>query len=111
MDSIAERDVVPVLARQARLLGADAELLASLAATVDPTDASALRGESPSVARAAVRAWLRPALGGRPPDAATVQRVLDVAAGQAVATDVGTGLRVARTAGRLRLEPAATLPA
>jgi tRNA(Ile)-lysidine synthase len=111
MDAIAERDVVPVLARQARILGADAELLASLAATVDPTDASALRGESPSVARAAVRAWLRPALGGRPPDAATVQRVLDVAAGEAVATDVGTGLRVARTAGRLRLEPAATLPA
>ena len=67
--------------------------------------------QPPSVARAAVRAWLRPALGGRPPDAATVQRVLDVAAGQAVATEVGTGLRVARTAGRLRLEPAATLPA
>jgi hypothetical protein len=40
-----------------------------------------------------------------------VQRVLDVAEGRAVATDVGTGLRVARTGGRLRIEPAATLPA
>ena len=81
------------------------------AEAVDPTDGPGLRDQPPALARAAVRAWLRPALGGRPPDAATVQRVLDVAEGRAVATDVGTGLRVARTAGRLRLEPTATLPA
>ena len=59
--------------------------------------------------------WCGPGCGPRSaatrPTAATVQRVLDVAAGRAVATEVGTGLRVARTAGRLRLEPAATLPA
>ena len=111
LDDIAERDVAAVLARQAALLAADADLLAALATAVDPTDGAGLRGQPPALARAAVRAWLRPALGGRPPDAATVQRVLDVAEGRAVATDVGTGLRVARTAGRLRLEPTATLPA
>jgi tRNA(Ile)-lysidine synthase len=108
---IADRDIVPVLARQAELLAADADLVASLASAVDPTDAPSLRAQPPSIARAAVRAWLRTALDGRPPDAAAVQRVLDVAAGRAVATEVATGLRVARTAGRLRIEPTATLPA
>jgi tRNA(Ile)-lysidine synthase len=110
MDDIAARDLVPVLARQAELLAADADLVASLGARVDPTDAASLRAQPAPVARAAIRAWLRTALDGRPPDAAAVQRVLDVAAGRAVATDVGLGVRVARTAGRLRLEPAATLP-
>jgi len=110
MDDIAARDVVAVLARQADLLAADADLVASLGARVDPTDAAALRAQPVPVARAAIRAWLRTALDGRPPDAAAVQRVLDVADGRAVATDVGLGLRVARTAGRLRLEPPATLP-
>jgi tRNA(Ile)-lysidine synthase len=107
MADIAERDLVPVLTRQASLLAADADALAALAAGVDPTDAAALRAQPLAVARAAVRGWLRPALGGVPPDGPAVQRVLDVAAGRAVATDVGGGLRVARTAGRLRLERAA----
>jgi tRNA(Ile)-lysidine synthase len=111
MDDISDRDVVPVLARQAELLAADADLIASLGAAVDPTDAAALRAQPLPIARAAIRAWLRTALDGRPPDGATVQRVLDVAAGRAVATEIGTGLRVARTAGRLRLEPTATFPA
>jgi hypothetical protein len=39
-----------------------------------------------------------------PPDLAAVERVLAVARGDAVATDVGGGLRVARTSGRLRTE-------
>jgi hypothetical protein len=38
-------------------------------------------------------------------DAATVARVLEVARGSAVATEVPGGWRVARTAGRLRVEP------
>jgi hypothetical protein len=42
---------------------------------------------------------------GYPPDLATVERVLAVARGDARATDAGRGRRVARHAGRLRLEP------
>ena len=42
-----------------------------------------------------------------PPDAATIERVLEVVAGRVRATEVGGGWRVARTAGRLRLERAA----
>ena len=42
--------------------------------------------------------------GDHPPDAATVERVLAVARGDALATDVGAGRRVCRTNGRLRIE-------
>ncbi len=109
MDAIAERDVAAVLARQAELLADDADLLAELAADVDPTDAAALRATPVALARVALRNWLRSAGAGHPPDAATVARVLVVARGDAAAADVGRGWRVARTRGRLRLEPPGTV--
>ncbi|MGH2684513.1 MAG: tRNA lysidine(34) synthetase TilS, partial [Actinomycetota bacterium] len=101
LDAIAERDVVAVVARQAELLRDDADLLAELAAAIDPTDARALAGAPPALARRAVRQWLRTC---HPPDAATVERVLAVARGEAKATDVGGRRRVARSSGRLRLD-------
>lgn len=109
---LAERDVVPVLVRQASLLRDTADHLRAEAAALDPTDAAGLRRMPVVVARVAVRDWLRAsAPDGQPPDAATVERVLAVAAGSARATDVGGGRRVARTAGRLRLDgPAPDAP-
>jgi hypothetical protein len=61
----------------------------------------------PSVARAAIRRWLLTAdvADGHPVDAASVERVRAVAAHEIEATEVTGGWRVARTAGRLRLEP------
>jgi hypoxanthine phosphoribosyltransferase len=108
LDDVAARDVVPVLARQADLLRDDAQLLGELAAALDPTDGRALAAAPPALARRAVRRWLREAAGGpeqHPPDAAAVERVLAVARSEAVACEVGGGGRVARTRGRLRLEP------
>jgi tRNA(Ile)-lysidine synthase len=106
LDDIAERDVVALLARQSALLAGDADLLDRLADAVDPTDAAALGAAPAPLARRAVRRWLRTGSDAEhhPPDAATVERVLAVARGDAVAADVGGGRRVARTAGRLRLE-------
>jgi tRNA(Ile)-lysidine synthase len=103
---VAERDVVSVIARQAAMLAADADLLERLAATVDPTDARALAVCEPALARRAVRNWLRAGSDAErhPPDLATVERVLAVARGDAMATDVGGGRRVVRSTGRLRLE-------
>lgn len=105
---VAERDVVPLLCRLADLAAADAGLLDRLAAEAvpDPTDAAALRAAPEPLARRAVRRWLRQATDdeAHPPSLAAVERVLAVARGEAVATDVGGGLRVARTAGRLRTE-------
>lgn len=104
---IGERDPVPILVRQAdRFADLDA-LVASLAAEVDPTSASTLASLPAPVAGHAVRDWLVGAgVGdGHPPDSATVERVLAVARGHAVAADLVAGWRVARTAGALRLEP------
>ena len=67
----------------------------------------ALQAAPLPLARRAVRNWLRCGsdLEQHPPDAATVERVLCVARGDAVATDVGGGRRVARSRGRLTILP------
>ena len=106
---IGDRDPVPLLARQAELFAEIDELLATLAAAVDATDAAELRSAPVAVARTAVRSWLLAAgVGdGHPPSSAAVQRVLDVALGTARAADVTDGWRVTRSAGRLALHPPA----
>jgi tRNA(Ile)-lysidine synthase len=109
--AVADRDLVPVLARQAELARDEAAVLDDLAQALDITDAKALAAAPPAVARRAVRAYLRAAgPGGEeryPPDAAAVERVLAVARGEAVACELAGGWRVARRANRLRLEPPA----
>jgi tRNA(Ile)-lysidine synthase len=106
LDDIGARDVVPVLARQAALLADDADLLDALAAGLDPTDGRGLAAAPAPLARRAVRTWLRATADqeSHPPDAATVERVLAVARGDAVACDVGGGRRERRSQNRLRLE-------
>lgn len=101
LDDVAERDVVALLVRLADLLRDDDDLLEELAAGVDPTDAAALRETPLPVARRALRRWLTS--DGYPPDAATVQRVLDVAHGRAEACEIVGGRRVARSRQRLAL--------
>jgi tRNA(Ile)-lysidine synthase len=103
LNDIAERDPVPILARQAEILRDEANVLDVLAAAIDPTDAQRLMSSPPALARRAVRRWLTDGL-DHPPDAATVERVLAVAHGMAKGTDVGAGRRVARTRNVLRLE-------
>ncbi len=100
LDAIAERDVAALMARQATSLRDEADLLDDLAATIDPTDARALAAAPIALARRAVRRWLTD---GYPPDAATVERVLAVARGEATACEAGAGRRVSRSAMRLRL--------
>jgi tRNA(Ile)-lysidine synthase len=102
-DAIAERDVAAILARQADLLRADGALLDVLADALDPTDAGALAAAPEPLARRAVRAWLRTGAECHPPDSATVERVLAVARGDALAADVGQGRSVRRSRGRLDL--------
>ena len=104
LDDVAGRDVAPLLVRQARAFADDADLLDELAAALDPTDARALAAAPVALARRSVRAWLRAAGEGLPPDAASVERVLAVARGEVVATEIVGGGRVARRQGRLRIE-------
>lgn len=103
MAQLSQRDIAPVLARQATLARDDDELLNTLAAALDPTDARALAAAPVALARRAVRQWLG---GTHPPDAATVERVLQVARGHSVATEVTGGRRVSRHQQRLSLGPA-----
>jgi tRNA(Ile)-lysidine synthase len=101
LDDVAQRDVVALLARQADLMREEAAFLDALADAIDPTDARALADAPAPLARRAVRAWLRDE---HPPAAAAVERVLAVARGEAVATDIGGGRRVVRSSQRLRVE-------
>jgi hypoxanthine phosphoribosyltransferase len=114
---LVRRDPVPVLARQAEVVGTEASLLDAIATdeVPDPADARALAAAPLALARRAVRRWLRetsatsasggPAgAGGRyPPSLAEVDRVLAVAAGRAVAAQLTGGRRVQRSAGRLAI--------
>jgi tRNA(Ile)-lysidine synthase len=104
--AIAGRDLVPLLARQATVLAGEADLLDEMAATIDPVDTAALGAAPGPLARRATRRWLRgPA--PHPPDLAAVERVLAVARGEMVATDVAPGVRVRRRRGALSTEPVA----
>ncbi len=100
MNEMAVRDLVPVLTRQAGLLRDDGDLLDQLAESIDPTDAKRLAAAPVQLARRAVRRWLTT---DHPPDAATVERVLRVASGQATGCDIGSGRRVERSRQRLQL--------
>jgi tRNA(Ile)-lysidine synthase len=100
MNALATRDLVPILTRQADLMRDDADLLDRLAESIDPTDAKVLCAAPTPLARRAVRRWLS---AEHPPDAATVERVLQVAMGQATGCDLGGGRRVERSKQRLHL--------
>ncbi len=101
-EAIAERDVVRVLARQAGVLAEDARYLEACSRQLDPTDARAVVAAPLPIARRALRRWLREVLpGGQPPDAATVARVLAVAAGETRACEIAGGTRIVRRRGRL----------
>jgi tRNA(Ile)-lysidine synthase len=105
LDDLAARDVVPIVARQSDLLADDAALLDALSEAIDPTDAKALRSAPVPLARRAMRRWLRCESDHEqhPPDAATIERALAVARGDAASTDLGGGRRLVRSRGRLTI--------
>ncbi|HZI45603.1 MAG TPA: tRNA lysidine(34) synthetase TilS [Ilumatobacter sp.] len=100
-NDIAGRDLTPILARTAGLLRDDGAILDQLAAAVDATDAVAVAQTPPAIARRALRRWLT--VDGYPPDAASVERVLAVARGEAVACELSDGRRVERSRQRFRI--------
>jgi tRNA(Ile)-lysidine synthase len=110
--SIARRDIVSVIAKQATILAAEADLLDSEASQMDPTDAAALCRAPYALARRSVRMWLKMALpDGYPPSSAAVERVLRVARGEVRAAEVAARVRVRRSRRRLFVEDAPELAA
>lgn len=101
LESISMRDPVPVLVRTAAIARDDDDLLEELAAAIDPTDARALAAAPLPLARRTVRKWLSDPY---PPDLATIERVLAVARGEAMACEVGRNREIRRSKQRLTLQ-------
>jgi tRNA(Ile)-lysidine synthase len=107
LDDIAARDLVPVLCRQGALAADAVDALDTLTDSLDAADARALAAAPVALARWAARRWLRAQTGSdHPPSAAALDRVLDVARGVSVATEIEGGWRVARSHNRLRVTTA-----
>lgn len=116
LSEVAQRDVVPILARQAAVLFADRlwldELVAGdLSVNLSEIDCRELRAWP----QARLRRWLRvklahvDELGERhPPSSAEIDRALDVVAGEVTATELTGGRRLARRGRRLSLEDGST---
>ena len=106
MDRIAERDVAPIIARQADHLRDVSEWLDALAGAVDTTRVSELLAVPSPVARVALRRFIQQQTGaGHPPSADTVARSLDVVHGRIRSTELGRGWTLRRRHGVLRVEP------
>lgn len=104
LDDVAGRDVVPLLVRYAELQRDSNTALALGAANIDPTSPTALVDAPAALGRLSVRRWWREVTGeAYAPDAAAVERVLEVARGTCRSADVHGGWRVVRSAGRLVL--------
>ena len=100
MADISNRDPATLLARTADLLRADNDFLDELASHLDPTDAVALSQAPTPLAYRALRQWLSQPY---PPDLATLERILTVARGEAVACDIGENRQIRRSKQRLTL--------
>lgn len=109
---VSGRDPVPVLARTARLLAQEADVLAELASRLDATDVRALRAAPAPLARRALRSWLREGQGAEkhPPSAAETERVWQVVQGAAKACELSGGRRVSRSKGRLAVSAPVPAP-
>jgi tRNA(Ile)-lysidine synthase len=116
MCEVFERDVVPILARQATVLFEERAWLEALsendvALELDEADCRELSRWP----RARLRRWLRVKLfvlddvdERHPPSAAEVDRAIAVVLGEAVATELSGGRRLARRDQRLSLEDGST---
>lgn len=107
LNDVAGRDVAPLLERTSDHARAAAQVLREQAQELDPTDAKQLSAAPPPVAAIAVQDWIRAETGDEyRVDAASVERVLDVARGTSKAAEVTGGWRVHRSKQRLHLSAA-----
>lgn len=104
-----DRDPVPLLNRHADLAAEAHNVVRELSDQIDPTSTQQLLTAPQAVACEALRAWISASTGlPSAVSADSVRRVLEVAEGRYIATEVTGGHRVSRRQGRLRIKPAAT---
>lgn len=106
ISAIAGRDVVPLLARTAAHARSANAVVDVVASDLDASDALALASAPDAVAAAALQRWVQTETGEEYPiDTKSVDRLLRVARGEAVAAEVTGGYRISRSKQRLRIEP------
>lgn len=106
LSEIADRDVVPLLTRAAGHARDGAQVVVDQARDLDPTRALDLQAAPRPVAAIAIQRWIRSETKSEHPiDAASLDRVLDVAHGDALAAEVNGGWRVSRSQQVLHLTP------
>ena len=106
LNDVAGRDVIPLLARTADHARAATSVVEAVASDLDPTDARAVSAAPVAVAAMAVQSWVKDQTNAEHPiDSASIDRVLQVARGHAVAAEVAGGFRVSRSQQRLRVQP------
>ncbi len=116
LDAVAERDVVPLLARLARLAAAERRWLDELAGADRGRALVEVEvGELRAWPRARLARWLRGCLTrvdelgeAHPPSEAEVDRAIAVVEGLVVATELSGGRRLSRRARHLALEERST---
>ena len=102
LNSISDRDLVPILERQADIFRSGADFLKAESEKINPTNCDELSEAHTAVARETIRNWI---WDDHPPDIATIDRVLAVASLEMRSTDIGFGWRVERTHRVLRIVP------
>jgi len=102
LSEISARDVVPLLCRTADICRDADTLLESINPEIDAQDTKSLLRLSEAEMRWAVRRWVTSEV-GQPPDLASVQRIIEVAAGKCVGTNIVGGHQIRRSKGRLSL--------
>lgn len=106
LSNVADRDVVPLLTRAAGHARDGVQVLADQAANLDPTQALDLKAAPRPVAAIALQRWIRSETNSEHPiDSASLDRVLDVVNGDALAAEVNGGWRVSRSQQTLRISP------
>ncbi|MDE0268511.1 MAG: tRNA lysidine(34) synthetase TilS [Acidimicrobiaceae bacterium] len=97
------RDPVPLINRHADLASEAYDALKELAKQIDPASTAELLAVPKAVASEALRSWISTSTASNlgAVSAASIDRVLAVAAGRWVATEVTGGYRVSRRSGRL----------
>lgn len=102
LSEIADRDVVPLLARSAAHARSHDDALTDLLPAGDPRDTRWLRTLPADRARLVLRRWIA-AQTGRPISSSATDRVMDVASHRTRGTDLEGGWHLGRASGRLEL--------
>ncbi len=102
MNNISDRDVVPLLARVAKLCAGDNAFLDSLVVGIDSTDTKVLKSADEVLSKRALRNFLKDSQ-GYPPSYEELNKAWRVVKGEIKATELCGGRRLSRSLGKLSL--------